>query len=56
MATFQKTYWASNGRFQAMAEHLAAALPQYGAVKELPNLENLGSFKICITTHTTTWV
>lgn len=39
MATFQKTYWASNGRFQAMAEHLAAALPQYGAVKELPNLE-----------------
>ena len=39
MATFQKTYWASNGRFQAMAEHLTAALPQFGAVEGSPSLE-----------------
>lgn len=39
MATFQKTYWASNGRFQAMAEHLTAALPQFGAVEGNPSLE-----------------
>lgn len=39
MATFRKTYWAGNGRFQAMAEHLTMALPQYGAVKGNPSLE-----------------
>ena len=39
MATFRKTYWAGNGRFQAMAEHLTASLPQYGAVEGNPSLE-----------------